>query len=66
VSCAISKAQAARELLDLAYEHFDDEEGETLSWARSICFDAIDEALKDAHAAYVKVATEKPAAEATR
>jgi hypothetical protein len=53
VSCALSKAEAALALVRLAEEHYDGEDFEFMSM---ICFDAIDEALREARIAYDKAA----------
>ena len=51
VTMALSKGEAALDLLNLAEEHY---EGDSLEWMRMICIDVVGEELDRAKAAYAK------------
>ncbi len=66
VMCALSKARAARCLAEAVADddlaprfptRYQDDRGEMLEWMRSFAFDALDEALDEAEAAFRKSLT---------
>jgi hypothetical protein len=58
VTMALSKGEAALDLLKLAEEHY---EGEALEWMRMICIDVVAEELDRATVAYAKAVGDKTA-----
>jgi hypothetical protein len=58
VTMALSKAQAALELLHVAEEDY---AGEELAWMRMICIDVVGEELEHAKVTYAKAVGDKAA-----
>jgi hypothetical protein len=58
VTMAISKAEAALELLHVAEEDY---EGQELAWMRMICVDVLTTELEHAKVAYARAVGAKPA-----
>jgi hypothetical protein len=59
VTMALSKGEAALDLLKLAEEHY---EGDSLEWMRMICIDVVGEELDRAKGAYEKAVGDGKAA----